>query len=205
MTHMHCCDEHSEIHQSPIELAHDIKDILYSKSDLKISKTKIISKYDADKKQWNVINDIYMYNNDTRYKLIEYHLHIPGEHIIDNKKYLMEIHFVFRSKIEKECNDEIGSIFVLGYLIQQSKNRTSNMCRDIISDRPFKLSKFNKYFTYPGSLTTPPLNINVNWIISERILHITLESFKLIVNKCKSSRPIQKRNGRDIVFVSINN
>lgn len=190
------CENYSSVYQSPIELSYNLKDILYSELNFNISETDIISKYNSNEKHWSVLNDIIIYNNDNKYKLIQYHFHLPSEHIINGERYLMELHFVFQSDM-----NEMKSLFVLSYIIDISENISSNIFYNMILNQPFKLPNLNCYFAYPGSLTTPPFNMNINWRMSNEPLYITLELFNSIKDKCKSARPIQKRNGRDIILV----
>jgi carbonic anhydrase len=58
----------------------------------------------------------------------------------------------------------------------------------------------DKYFSYSGSLTTPPFGVNVSWVVGARTLDITPEDLQTLKPKSKGTRLLHPRNGRDIVL-----
>lgn len=55
------------------------------------------------------------------------------------------------------------------------------------------------YYTYPGSLTTPPCDENVTWIVLEQPAQMSQEQFKAFKGILGNNfRPIQELNGRKI-------
>lgn len=149
--------------------------------------------YNPALKQWDIgrKSQIHIENNGETYKLMQFHFHTPGEHILNGKSYSSEIHFVFESKN--------GLVFVIGFLIEIAKS-TSTLIKNIIANKPFHIVKIDNYWSYSGSLTEPPFNQTVSWNVSSRILKITYQDFEKLIKEAKGSRPIQKRDGRDIVF-----
>jgi carbonic anhydrase len=190
------CDDHSLLYQSPIELSSSSKNLILSTLNFSLPDTNIMSKYNPIYQRWDVLNDVIHDNNDIQYKLVEYHLHSPGEHKIDDQFHLAEIHFVFK-------NIDQDAFLVISYLIDLSSDSSSHVFYNILLDLPFSLPKWDKYFTYPGSLTTSPFNVNINWIVNQFPIHITSDFYALLKNKFKSARPIQKRNGRNIALIEI--
>jgi len=190
------CDNHSLLYQSPIELSSSSSNLILSSLNISLPNTDIISKYNHIYQHWDVLNDIIYDNNDIQYKLAEYHLHSPGEHKIDGESHLAEIHFVFK-------NIDQDVFLVISYIIDISSDSSSHIFYNMLLDLPFPLPRLNKYFTYPGSLTTSPFNININWIVNQFPIYITYDFFELLRDKFKPSRPIQKRNGRNISLIEI--
>lgn len=187
-----CCDEIHGVYQSPIILDHKLSNLLYTKSDYQNVEDEIEYYYDADKNQFTVTNKVDVYNNGQAYSLREFHFHQPAEHVLNGEKTAMEIHFVFKKG---------KNIFVVGYTIKFA-TQTSFILSNVVQKQPIILPDLPKYFTYTGSLTTPPFNINVNWNVSQLRLSITPEDFKKLKNMSKKSREIQPRDGRTIAFVS---
>lgn len=188
------CDFTSDVYQSPIALTNRIPSVFHSESNLHHIKENIISHYDPNLKQWNVLNQINTSNNELHYKLSEFHLHQPGEHVINDKHYPLEIHFVF------EDLDDF-SILVIGYVFKLA-SKSSKLISRIIKDKPFSFPKLSSYYSYPGSLTTQPFDFNVSWIVMSQPLSVTEKDLEILATRSKNARRIHPRNGRDIVYAT---
>ena len=152
--------------------------------------------YDPSSNIFVVQDTILLQLRSEKYKLLEYHFHVPGEHVIDNKTYNSEVHYVFVN-CESEtydpsycpdvcgcCNTTNSDILVIGRLISNTKK-----CNE--------LDKLNvkipcKYFEYDGTLTTG-LYSPVRWIIG---LHSIELSIKDITPVAKTARSLQSFDGR---------
>lgn len=188
------CDCGHTIFQSPIAFNSDQPDLLLSRSNLPCIKNIVESIYNAEKLEWNVSNLIELNNNELQYRLIKYHFHLPGEHIINSHSYPLEFHLVF------EGLNEV--LLVIGFVVKLNK-RTSRVLRNIIKEKPWHIPKFGNYFTYSGALTTMgAINFNVNWILMDKPLSITKEDLFKLENKSRTTRDIQLRNGRNIAYLS---
>jgi carbonic anhydrase len=161
--------------------------------------------YNSDAKIFEINDSIILEIDSKRYELDEYHFHIPGEHRIDKNKYDAEIHYVFveitkdkKNNIKHHnicgCNgDSIipdENILVLCRLIKFSKHCVYND----VSMLQVKIP--SKYFEYDGTLTTGSF-APVRWIIGKN--HIDFNQNE-IINKAKTSRKLQKLDGRIILF-----
>ncbi|XP_027206154.2 carbonic anhydrase 7-like [Dermatophagoides pteronyssinus] len=194
------------------------------------------------------------------YKLIQFHAHwgkdchCGSEHIIDGKHYSAELHFVhwnadLYSSARKAAvsKDGLTVIAVFLQVSDDAKHLSSlqNICDEIPNIR-YKglmkemeksmnilemIPKNRSYFTYLGSLTTPPLWETVTWIIFEQPIYCTneqLDRFRQISyyqkenqhqqnersldeiynggsNVQENFRPVQPLNGRQIIYVRNNN
>ena len=85
-------------------------------------------------------------NNDTNYKLLQFHVHQKAEHTIDDKKYDLELHFVFVS-------DE-GFIFALGFLTKavSAEKYTSKIFQKLLLENH---SEFLDHVTFRPLGVTP--------------------------------------------------
>ena len=152
--------------------------------------------------------DSLQYHGDT-FHLAQIHFHEPSEHTINGIRYPLEIHLVHVNK-NKEYT-------VMGVLAQEGQK--SQLFEFLESFLPLKegeskeihqsldlstlFPKNNEFYSYGGSLTTPPCTENVNWIIFKEPIIVSVEEvIKLKNNMPKDNyRNEQPLNNR---LVSIN-
>ena len=90
-------DNANSIYQSPILLADDMPNLLVASTTGCDIKYMIKYKYNHVDHHYNVTNCVQMMNNGLIYKLEQFHLHQPSEHVINGKRSELELHFVFKS------------------------------------------------------------------------------------------------------------
>ena len=189
--------------QSPIVFDTQKQPTLLSSSDiLHIDRVRSIKryKYDPEKKQWDVLNKVDLHSNGTHYRLTQFHFHQPGEHTINGQKFPLEMHLVFEKIADDSKTHQ--NISVIGLLAKRG-DRTSSILRRIIKNEHFRIPPPKRYFAYPGSLTTPPLNVEVNWTVyKDRYLSITSKDAAKLLKRSKGERPLQPREGQVIVLVT---
>lgn len=109
------------------------------------------------------------------YELLQFHLHHPSEHLLDGRRFPMEIHFVHRGP----GNDVLGvvAVFVehgapneaLGAVLaampaEPGASREAAVAGATV--QPHRLLPAGRDFLrYEGSLTTPPCSENVDWAV----------------------------------------
>ncbi|WP_292010050.1 carbonic anhydrase family protein [Chryseobacterium sp.] len=146
----------------------------------------------------------YVTHNNKKYFLLQFHAHEESEHTVDGIRYPLELHFVHKALD--------GSVLVIGVMAKEGlensyfeklkvfKNLAKNGKEDTdIIFNPEKMFPHNKaYYTYSGSLTTPPCSDNVTWILFKTPIEMTEDEIKDIANHLPKSnnRPIQPLNGR---------
>jgi carbonic anhydrase len=140
------------------------------------------------------------------FTLAQFHLHTLSEHKMSGKYAAMELHAVF-----KDPNSNLAVIGVL-YKIGRDdpflgKLLTAGLPRQSTS-KPVVIDRLNlaegltstaSYYTYPGSLTTPPCSENVTWIVLKQQTQMSVEQFEAFRGILGNDfRPIQELNGRII-------
>ncbi|NBU89698.1 MAG: carbonic anhydrase family protein [Betaproteobacteria bacterium] len=141
---------------------------------------------------------------DKSYNLLQFHFHRPSEELIDGKPAAMVAHFVHKS-------DE-GNLAVIGVLINEGKENA--LLKQIWKHAPTKEGpevtvpdaridpkslmplKMN-FYSYEGSLTTPPCTEGVRFFILKTPATLTKEQVEQFPFKL-NARPVQPQNGRKI-------
>lgn len=139
-----------------------------------------------------------------RYELKQFHFHTPSEHLVENRPYQMEVHFVHAN--------EKGQLAVVGAFINPGKvNGEYQRVWDYIPSKPNEpIKPYNitldlrrllpsglTAFNYPGSLTTPPCSEKVNWNVLYSTLKLSQEQIDRFKGKYQmNARPAQPLNYR---------
>lgn len=172
------------------------------------------------------------------YQLVQFHCHwgncstCGSEHTVDGKAYAGELHFVHWNKDEfPTVADALSSpkgLTVIGVLLEVGENNSEigKLC-EAITSIPVKDEKVNleadidpvlmypddkAYWTYSGSLTTPPCYESVTWIVFKNPITVSEEQLNCFRQMKKPStsenedcgcvdhnyRPPQSLNDREI-------
>lgn len=156
-------------------------------------------------------------NRDT-YPLIQFHFHTPAEHVIGTKTFPAELHFVHIRADGKMAvlsvlledqgdteNPEFQKILDNMPKIPSTKETNSGVQLRLRSLLPIKKARF---FSYAGSLTTPPCSEGVNWYVLSEPLKISnnqlveLENFSQYLEGAghPNNRLPQNLNGRAVMI-----
>ncbi|MBA3868076.1 MAG: carbonic anhydrase family protein [Anaerolineae bacterium] len=144
--------------------------------------------------------------NETKYGLLQFHFHHPSEHTLNGKAFAMELHFVHRSAA--------GNLAVVGVLIAEGKeNEALKSVFDnlpttkgdpqpsqLMTDAAKIIPADANYYTYTGSLTTPPCTEGVRWLVLDKPIELSaaqIETFGKIFEL--DARPVQALNDRDLL------
>ena len=145
----------------------------------------------------------YLELDGTRYDLAQFHFHTPSEHQLNGKSSPLEIHFVHNTAEGKLAvvgamvktgaeNAALKPLFAKLPATQEAKNQLEV---DPAALLPAKL----EYFTYQGSLTTPPCSEGVRWMVLETPIAASkaqIDAFRKLFPQ--NARPIQPLHARSI-------
>lgn len=141
------------------------------------------------------------------YPLIQFHFHEPSEHVVGEKQYPAELHFVhIRSD---------GRIAVVGVFLDEGEENTS--FQKVLDNIPKEEGRENgesgvsisprlllpeiswKHYRLAGSLTTPPCSEGVEWLVLSESITISREQLtQLRVFYTGNARYVQALNGRSV-------
>jgi carbonic anhydrase len=143
---------------------------------------------------------------DEHYDFVQVHFHQPSEERLHGKHYSMVAHIVHQNAK--------GELAVVAVLIRSGK--TNEFLKPIFDNFPAKgtaetdvasetvnmgkfLPEHHGYYTFDGSLTTPPCSENVRWFVLKTPVQASeaqLQQFK--ARYAHNNRPTQPLNGRVI-------
>lgn len=140
------------------------------------------------------------------YTLSQAHAHYPSEHTIEGERFPLEIHLVHER--------EDGGFAVLSVLYRLGAANTAIQTmvdgapRSVGStemDAPMNATGFLPekagYYSYPGSLTTPPCSEGVEWLVLSEIQEVSEEQvaqLTALTGGGTNNRPVQPLGGRRI-------
>jgi carbonic anhydrase len=190
-------------HQSPIDIHHAEKaDLPPVQFDYKPSPLSIID--NGHTVMVNYAPGSFITVGNHRYQLTQFHFHHPSEEHINGKGFDMVIHLVH--------SDGSGNLAVVAVLLKPGKVNAS--LQNVWDHLPKEKDKTEAvegvsinaadllpadhgYYTFEGSLTTPPCSEPVTWFVlrtPEEISSGEVEAFAKLYPH--DSRPIQKLDGR---------
>jgi carbonic anhydrase len=145
-----------------------------------------------------------------RFELKQLHFHRPSEERIDGKQFEMSVHLVHK--------DEQGRLAVVALLLDKAPDRAkpqavvqavwNNLPLEKMEELPARvpldlnglLPVDRSYYTYMGSLTTPPCSEGVQWVVMRQPVAITAEQVALFARLYPmNARPLQQASGRRIL------
>jgi carbonic anhydrase len=140
-----------------------------------------------------------------RYELVQFHFHRPSEERINGRQYEMVAHLVHK--------DAEGRLAVVAVLLDQGKEhpmvqlvwnslpleKGMEQASPVMLDLNMMLPEQRQYYTYMGSLTTPPCTEGVLWMVMKT--PATLSPYQASVFSrlyANNARPVQSASGRMI-------
>lgn len=160
---------------------------------------------------------------------LQFHFHSPSEHTINGDFYDAEIHFVhILRQNENNTINLTRNLAVLGVFFQISESAGNHRFFEEYDPTAFGEFELNmsevlgeqiieneKYFTYEGSLTTPPCSEVVTWFVMKDPIKVSpMQMSKLqnawennltFANGSGNNRKIMRLNGREIRNGTIDN
>ena len=191
--------------QSPIDVERPIEADL---PDLKIQWAKSADTIvnNGHTIQLNVAPGSTLMLGDDEYKLVQFHFHRPSEHLVDGKRFPMEVHFVHQHSS--------GRLAVVGVLMSAGKeNPAFNKVVATMPDKEGPAVKADPaidpngflpddldYYRYNGSLTTPPCAETVAWLLLTDPIEVSeADVARFAKLYAMNARPVQKDNRRFVL------
>lgn len=137
----------------------------------------------------------------TTYKLTQFHIHAPSEHTVEGDRFAAEIHLVHAAGEDQRA---VVGIFVeegdrehpaLDRWIQGTDTTTTVNVGRLLPDR-------QSYYTYVGSLTTPPCSENVRWLVMDTPITASTDQLDAVRAQYEgNARPLQPLGDRRLTYV----
>lgn len=144
--------------------------------------------------------------NGVQYDLLQFHFHTHSEHLVNGTSYPMEVHLVHK-------NAASGKLAVIGIFFEEGAENA--LLKKYIDHLPATadgtytsndtftaadlLPAGTGYYTYSGSLTTPPCSEIVTWIVMKDHITATHDQIHHIEDlEHENFRPVQDLHGRTI-------
>jgi carbonic anhydrase len=143
---------------------------------------------------------------DQRYELQQFHFHHPAEEKVSGKSYPMVAHLV-----HKNAAGQLAVVAVLltkgtanplvaklwKYLPAEHGKEVTPQNASV--DATELLPSAHGYFTFSGSLTTPPCSEGVTWFVLKAPTQVSAGEILTFARKYPhNARPVQPLNGREI-------
>jgi carbonic anhydrase len=154
--------------------------------------------------QVNLTNGGGMSAQTGEYKIVQFHFHTPSEEKIDGKNTAMVAHLVHKNAS--------GNLGVIAVLIKEGRENAA--LKGIFSAlpahegkaplaQPFDVSTMLPasltYYSFKGSLTTPPCSEGVAWHVLKQPIEMSHDQIAAFQKVFKmNARPVQPLNGRQI-------
>ena len=138
-----------------------------------------------------------------RYELQQFHFHRPSEERVDGRQFEMVVHLVHK--------DLEGRLAVVAVLLD--RGAVQGVVQNVWNNLPLEkgeevaarstlnvddlLPPQRQYFTYMGSLTTPPCSEGVLWMVMKQPVPVSPEQIGIFARLYPmNARPIQSASGR---------
>lgn len=140
----------------------------------------------------------------TVYPLVQFHFHTLSENQIDGKASDLEMHLVHKTTDGQLAvvavmfnkgaeNPELAKLWT-----QLSRNKGTQPLNNRVNPAAL-LPKSHDYYSYDGSLTTPPCTEGVSWLVMKEPLTASEEQIQAFAGVMpKNARPVQELHSRTI-------
>lgn len=188
--------------QSPIDIRDGIRvDLDPLSFDYKASQFSVVDNGHTIEVNMGAGN--YINVSGRSYGLVQFHFHLPSEERVNGRGSEMVVHL--------EHRDGAGKLAIVALLIERGKahpliqsvwnnlplekNEPVNALSNI--DLSQLLPKGREYYTYMGSMTTPPCSEGVLWLVMKETIEMSPDQIGIFSRLYPmNARPIQRQAGR---------
>ncbi len=148
----------------------------------------------------------YLVFSEKKYYLTDIHFHLPSEHTLEQKHTPIEFHFVHMN--EEGHNLVVGVLFEIAdiqTLIEEKPMVKINwqiQAPGVVFNPALFLPKKKSFYSYIGSLTTPPTLGEIQWFVMDQVQTVQKEFVEWLKNSIvpNNNRPVQPLNEREIWY-----
>jgi carbonic anhydrase len=188
--------------QSPIDIRDGIAvDLEPVQFDYRASSFRVID--NGHTVQVNLAPGNFIQAQGRRWELVQFHFHRPSEERIDGRQFDMVAHLVHK--------DPDGKLAVVAVLLERGSiqplvqtiwnnlplEKGEEVPARAIIDLNHLLPPDRRYYTYMGSLTTPPCSEGVLWMVMRQPVPLSQEQIDIFGRLYPmNARPVQQASGR---------
>ena len=194
--------------QSPVDISAVISDDKLNELQMKYDPSPIDLHNNGHTVKFDYNDHGVIHFDGEAYTLKQFHFHTLSEHTVNGQHYPMEVHLVHQDASGQKA--VVVAVFVeQGQENAFLKNFSEHLPSDDPSDHTYGEAKEvnvgnllptdHAYYTYSGSLTTPPCSQIVSWVIMKNPVPASADQlgrFESILHH--NYRPTQDLNGRQI-------
>jgi len=203
-----CAGTNVAARQSPIDIDHVVVDRRLAPLRLQLHETPLALTNNGHTIEQEYEPGSTLALDGVLYDLTQFHFHTLSEHTVSGQHAVMELHAVFADPTSDK-KAVVGMLYVIGRtnrfisaLVANGLPKKSGEQVDVPSEHinvGDALTSTARYYTYPGSLTTPPCSETVTWLVLHDLAQLSnrqFEEFRTILGN--NFRPLQRRNGRTV-------
>jgi carbonic anhydrase len=188
--------------QSPIDIRDGIAvDLEPVQFDYRASGFRVID--NGHTVQVNLAPGNFISVSGRRWELVQFHFHRPSEERIDGRQFDIVAHLVHK--------DDEGRLAVVAVLLERGSaqpivqtiwnnlplEKHEEFAASVVIDLNHLLPPDRRYFTYMGSLTTPPCSEGVTWIVMRQPVQLSQQQIDIFGRLYPmNARPVQQAAGR---------
>lgn len=197
--------------QSPVNIANTVVDASLAPIDLHVSSTPISLKNNGHGLQLDYQDGSSLKLEGVSYLLRQAHFHTLSEHTVNGQRPVMEMHAVFEDPssgklavVARHYDVGAANAFLANFSSALPQKNGDKYTSQTLIDVSTELTGLNRYYTYQGSLTTPPCSNIVSWLVLKEKSTLSQEqydAFRTVMGN--NFRPLQKIAGRVIRETSL--
>jgi carbonic anhydrase len=165
--------------QSPIDLANPLRVPALAGLQLKYAPSKLTITNNGHTIQVNYDKGSSLVLDGKKFDLLQFHFHTPSEHTVDGRTFPLELHLVHQATDKNLA--VIGIMLAEGApstVLTRFWDRLPRAAGEVETNQTINAQDLlpralDDYFTYSGSLTTPPCTESVRWIVLRRPIEVS--------------------------------
>src|SRR6266568_170428 len=165
--------------QSPVDLTNPLRVAALAGLQVDYVSTKVRVTNNGHTFQVNADKGSSVKIEGKRFDLLQFHFHTPSEHTLDGKPFPLEMHLVHQAAdktlaVVGVLLNEGTTNTVLGRFWERLPKAPGEVDTGVSIEMKDLLPRgTDDYFTYSGSLTTPPCTESVRWVVLKQPLQMS--------------------------------